>query len=136
MTWLMDTGMIWHVVFHPGKSLWSKRFRHVSLAGFSNDTWLHLDLSRDGVAATPIYAHDEVEDYLTLLLAYYTVVRFGPVAGRSRSFFRPMTCVSFVKHTLGVRSGALRPDGLFRDLVQDYGARVLNESGETSGGNG
>jgi len=130
-----DPGMIWHVIFHPGKAWYAGRFSHVSLAGFCNDTWLHLDLTNEGVIASPIYAYDEVEDYLTLLLATYAVVKFGPSAGKSRSFFAPMTCVSFVKHVLGVRSGALRPDGLFRDLIDKFDARLLNEVPKATSGN-
>lgn len=135
MTYPSDPGMIWHVIFHPGKAWYAKRFSHVSLAGFCNDTWLHLDLTDEGVIASPIYAYDEVEDYLTLLLAHYAVVRFGPSLGQGRHFFAPMTCVSFVKHVLGIRSGALRPDGLFSDLIEKFDVRLLNEVAKTASGN-
>lgn len=120
-----DQSLIWHVIFHREKRWWGKRFSHVSLAGYSNDTWLHLDLHLYGVSVASIYHHDEVDAYLQFLLANYTVVRFGPSICQSRSFFKPMTCVAFVKHVLGLRSGALRPDTLFRDLVRNH--EVLNE---------
>lgn len=135
MSYPTNPGMIWHVIFHPGPSWWSREFRHVSLAGYSNDTWLHLDLGNHGVTAAPIFAFEEVQDYLTLLLAHYTVLRFGPPLSERRHLLRPMTCVTFVKHVLGIRSGALRPDGLFRDLVQNYDAQVLNESRKAPSGN-
>lgn len=128
-----DQSLIWHVVFHPGRRWWSRQFCHVSLAGYSNDTWLHLDVQRGGVNVASIYHHDEVKDYLTYLLAHHTVVRFGPTQERvSRCFFSPLTCVSFVKHVLRCRSSALRPDSLFRDLVHIQGAEVLNENPEGS----
>ena len=135
LEYTFDQSLIWHVIFHPGRRLWSRTYQHVSLAGFSNDTWLHLDLQRSGVHVASIYHHEEVEDYLTFLLAHYGVLRFGPSRpGPSRQFFRPLTCVSFVKHVLGVQSSALRPDALFRDLCRMKGIEVLNE-GESPCGN-
>lgn len=124
-----DQTIIWHVIFHPGKSLWSRRFSHVSLAGFSNETWLHLDVQLGGVNVASIFHHDEVKDYLTFLLAHYTVVRFGSAnALPARTFFAPLTCVSFVKHTLRFRSCALRPDPLFKHLLREDNVKVLNET--------
>lgn len=120
-----DTTVIWHVVFHPGSLLWSRNFRHVSLAGYSNETWLHLDLNRTGVSVSPIYHYQEVNDYLSYLAAYYTLVKWGP-AEVAPHFLAPMNCVSFVKHALGVRSGALLPDGLFQILTRKYKCEVIN----------
>lgn len=133
MIYPFDQSLIWHVIFHPGPALWSKKYRHVSLAGFSNDTWLHIDVNRQGFSVAAIYHHDEVKDFLTYLLAHYTVLRFGPSIADKAHFFKPMTCVSFVKHTLGVRSCALRPDGLFSDLVRNYDVKVLNEAENPQG---
>ncbi|WP_120636031.1 hypothetical protein [Ruegeria sp. EL01] len=132
-----DQSLIWHVVFHPGKRFWSRRFCHVSLAGYSNDTWLHLDLQRHGVNAASIYHYDEVQAYLDFLLTHYTVVKFGPAhPASSTAFLGPMTCVNFVKHMLRLRSSALRPDGLFRDLLRIEGTEILNEAAETTEGRG
>jgi hypothetical protein len=126
-----DQSLVWHVIFHPGKRFWSRKFSHVSLAGYSNDTWLHLDVQLGGMNVASIYHHDEVEQYLSFLIANYTVVRFGPAReAPSRAFFSPLTCVSFVKHVIRPRSSALRPDRLFRDLVRNEGAEVLNETEE------
>jgi hypothetical protein len=130
-----DQSPIWHVVFHPGPARWARKYRHVSLAGYADDTWLHLDLHRGGVSMATIYRYDEVQDYLSYLLAHYSVLKFGPSRGETASFMRPMTCVSFTKHVLGVKSCALRPDGLFTTLVRNYSAEVLNEA-ENSGRNG
>ncbi|MFY0633675.1 MAG: hypothetical protein JXQ91_07680 [Vannielia sp.] len=130
--------VIWHVVFHPGPCIYG-RFMHVGLAGYWDDTWLHLDLHRLGVHVNMIHRHDEVQDYLATLLGNYTVVRFGPARDRPGGFFRPLTCVSFVKQTLGIRCGALRPDGLLRDLLRDFNAEMLNASedaGPNSGSTG
>lgn len=127
--------VIWHVVFHPGPCAWG-RYRHVSLAGFWDDTWINLDLHRRAVSVGVVYAHDEVQDYLSYLLAYHTVLRFGKAREDASHFWRPMTCVSFAKQTLGVRSGALRPDGLLRCLVRDYDAEIINDAGNPKGNGG
>lgn len=129
--------MIYFVVFHPkGKShWWARRFGHVSLAGFSKETWTHLDLNRTGVDVRVFYAHDDVHDYLSFLTAHHTVLRFGEAIGPGHHFLRPMSCVSFVKHTLGVRSRALLPDQLFHILIRDNKAVMMNEK-QGSSGNG
>lgn len=130
-----DRSVIWHVVFQPRekRDWWAGQYRHVSLAGYCNDTWFHIDVQRTGFGATAIYHYEDVQDFLSYLLTYYTVVRFGPARGGSRQFLMPMTCVSFVKHVLGVRSGALRPDGLLRTLVRDYGAEIVGEPQQAPG---
>lgn len=136
MSYPFDQSLIWHVIFHRERKWWALgEYSHVSLAGFSNDTWLHLDLHKDGMSVASIYHYEEVQDFLSFLLTYTTVVRFGPTVAQKRHFFRPMTCVSFVKHTLGVRSSALLPGGLLRDLVRDYSAEVLNENPKAPRGN-
>ena len=121
-----DQAVIWHVCFHDEPRWWGKR-SHVHLAGYADGTWLHLDLQKKGFCAGMIYAHDDVGRYLDFLLENYAVLRFGPCRGRSAAYLGPMTCVGFVKHVLGVRSGALRPWGLSRDLVRVYGAEWLND---------
>lgn len=136
MTYPFDQSLIWHVIFHPERRWWSGPHSHVSLAGFSNDTWLHLDLQRAGVSVASIYHYDEVQDFLSFLLTHYTVLRFGPAIAQRNHFLRPMSCVAFTKHVLGVRSSALLPDGLLRDLVRDYGAQVLNETQDAKGDDG
>lgn len=121
-----DQVIDWHVFFDPGKSLWSRNYHHVSLAGYSNETWLYLDLRRGSFASAVIYKHDDVIDFLSYHRAYQTIVRFGPSRGQSRSYGTPMTCVGFAKHVLGIRCSALLPDTFFKKLVSDFDAEVLN----------
>lgn len=136
MIYPFDQPVIWHVVFHPAPRWWARRFSHVSLAGAADGTWIHLDLHRQGVSVATVYRYDEVNDYLSFLLAHYTVVRFGAVEQMRSSFFRPMTCVSFVKHTLGIHSSALRPDALFKILLRDYDGVLLDEAQDPAGNTG
>ncbi len=128
--------VIWHACFHPEKRWWGGVYSHVSLAGKAEDTWIHLDFHNLGVSVTTIYRYDEVQDYLTFLLASYAVVRVGVAQPTGRQFLRPMTCVGFVKHLLGLQCGAVRPDSLFRHLLRDKGGVWLNEKLETTGNAG
>jgi hypothetical protein len=122
--------MIWFVVFHPKEEhqWWARDFGHVSLSGFENETWLHLDLGRPGVNVRTLFTHDDKMDYLSFLTAHHSVLQFGEARSKSHGFMRPMTCVSFVKHTLGVRSCALFPDQLFHILIRDHNAVMMNEN--------
>lgn len=126
--------MIWFAVFSPKKPehWWARTYGHVALLGFSNETWVHLDLYREAVDVVPFFTHDEANDRLSYALTHFTVLKFGTAKPKSRAFFRPLTCVSFVKQVLGVRSCALLPDGLFRSLIRDYGAEIVNGSEDSS----
>ena len=122
--------MIWYVAFFPKKPehWWAREFGHASLAGFDNQTWLHLDLRKDKTDIRLMFTKADTEDYLSFLLTHSTLLKFGPSieAMKFKSYFRPMTCVGFICHTLGVSSRALRPDGLFRDLVRNYSAEIVS----------
>lgn len=122
--------MIWFVAFHPKRSehWWARTYGHVSLAGFEDDTWINLDLRPNFFDATPIYKFEERNNFLSYLCAYSTVLKFGESLSDQSQFFRPMSCVSLTKHVLGVRSRALLPDGLFRDLRNNYSAEIMNEA--------
>lgn len=129
---------VWYVVFHPKQKghWWGRRFSHVSLAGWTNETWIHLDVGRFGAEVASFYAHDEVNDFLSFNLAHRVMVRVGIREVTGGFFGRPMTCVSFVKHVLGVRSRALLPDQLFRTLTEDQGFEVVNVRVEAEGNRG
>lgn len=119
--------IVWHACFHDDKKWWGRKYSHVSLAGYAEDTWLHLDLHRTGVSMAAIFKYQEVEDFRQHLLKNFAVVRVGITETPSFSFAGPMTCVGFAKHVLGVRSCALRPDALFRCLIRDYDGVWIND---------
>lgn len=125
--------MIWFVIFHPKEKRhwWARRFAHVSLAGYENNTWTQLDLGRAGVDVRTFYAHDEVQDYLSYLTAHHTVLRYDGLPARGRGFGWPMTCVGFVKHVLGLSGRALLPDHLFAMLVKDSNSVMINDPQKT-----
>lgn len=132
-----EAPIVWHVIFHPKGDWWwwPGKFRHVSLAGYCNDTWLHIDLGRGGASICPIYHYQEIEDYLSYMLHHYTVLRV-PDAPRKPSasrFLLPMSCVSLATHILGLPNRALLPDGLYRNLLKNHSAVVVpNENQNAS----
>lgn len=129
--------MIWFVCFHPKRPehWWARTYGHVSLAGYHDETWVHVDLGRSTTTIEPMFRKETVEEYLSYLTAHSTVLKFGE-ARRKSSFLRPMTCVSFAKHLLGVRSRALVPDRLFHDLRKKYDAEIMNEGPVRTGNPG
>ena len=124
---MTDHAFLWHVLFHrPPKRRWyAREFSHVSIAFRQNETWVHLDLHASGFRPGVYFTFDEVQDFLAHACATTTIVRLQHVPIRSH-FLRPMSCVSFVKHVMGLRSRALLPDTLFRDLVENHGGEVIN----------
>ena len=127
--------MIWYVAFHPKRpeDWWARTYGHVSLIGFERETWVHLDLGRHGVETSIFHSYDDVTEFLSYMCHYHTLVR-APVFERPGfHFLRPMTCVALAKHTLGLPSRALLPDGLFRSLTRDFNAEIANETVSSDG---
>lgn len=116
-----------YLVFHHGKSLWSRRFKHVSVLLYEDGVWSHIDFGRRGADFVATWRENEIHEILSIAMHYHTLVHV-PV-GSATHFFRPMTCVSFAKHMLGIPSRALRPDALFRDVLRIPGAETINASG-------
>ena len=125
-TYPFSQPVIWYALFHPEKSWWDRKYSHVSLAGYAPDTWIHLDLHRTGVTVAAIYEFDEKQEFLDYITSHYHVVKMGATETPGYSFGFPITCVSVVKHVLGVRSSALRPSGLFKSLVRNHGGEWIN----------
>lgn len=124
----MKNPVIWYVAFSPKKKThwWSRKFGHVSVFGWTNETWIGLDLQRNEVDVRAFFTHDDTSDYISYMLTHFTVLKFGYALPVSKTFFQPMTCVSFVKHVLGVNSCALLPDSLFRILLRKYDAEIID----------
>lgn len=110
---------------------WARRYGHVTMFFFGQQTWVHIDVEHRGMSVHVHFTKDEVDDFLSRVFTYALVVRY-PVRLRSH-FFRPLTCVSFVKHAFGIRSCALSPDGLLRTLRASGEAEILNEDPEDRG---
>jgi hypothetical protein len=119
-----EPGM-WMIVFHrtTGKP-WIDRlvpgeFKHVSAIGWIEPAkaWLFYDVAR---LRTWIRVIPEPQglDYAAKVMAGNEVLQVTP--GEQGNWFRfGLYCVPAIKHLLGLRSGALRPTALWRDLAAD-----------------
>jgi hypothetical protein len=130
----------WNLVFNPRASTpWLSRlpvghFKHVLAFAWMNEArcWLIYDVQlaatrlimlRDGPAALDLLA--QITDGATVI----AMKRAEQPAPWLRFGF---WCVPAVKHLIGLRSSALRPDRLFRDCLR-HGGKILNEPAQLPG---
>lgn len=120
----------WFVVFQPEansrlfSALACGRFKHVSafayIPGFK--VWLFYDVAWSGtrlVLSAKGPASAMIERYVAAGCSIVRAARTGKPMGLSSriGFF----CVPAVKHLLGLRTSALRPDALYRHLLANGG---------------
>ncbi len=110
---------------------WAREYSHVSTFWCDKDTWIHLNSERRGFEVGVFHEHDEVEDFLTYMLAHTLVVKCKVLL--KSYFFHPMTCVSITKHAFGIESRALFPDALLATLRKSKHAEIQNGRVETQG---
>lgn len=103
------------------------RFKHVRAFGFVpvQDIWIFYDVTLKGTVLRAARDHSATADrLLSAWAANSAMVSIKPLAQRER-FPGGFWCVTAIKHLIGLRSGALRPDVLFRDC-QAHGAEILD----------
>lgn len=118
----------WTVVFHrEASSRWFSfialgRFKHVSAFAYLPGLrgWVIHDWQHTGMRVAVLPHSDEACRLIRAMFGpsteWVTVARRpGP---SSRTGFRLGSCVGAVKHLLGIRSHALRPDALYRHLAR------------------
>jgi hypothetical protein len=126
------------VIFHRNSTRWVEavcpgRFKHVSMAGFVPETKSWVVLSWELARLRTGIVMDA--DFVAWLPEWA-----GPSGGcllvRSPDFdigsWRPrlgLVCVSMACHVLGLRGGALLPDGLWRLLLAN-GAQIVADGTE------
>lgn len=122
----------WLVAFWPKAAtplvnkLVRGRFKHVSVFAFAPDarTWVWIDVALMGTRVQLLPDTQAAQ----LILGDWTkeaAVLQMPVQERNRIRIAPgFWCVTAVKHMLGLRSGALLPDALWRDCLAN-GAKVI-----------
>jgi hypothetical protein len=124
----------WLILFHEQSTPWVSRlcpgrFKHVSALAHVPDAaaWVSLswELARLRVG---LIADRDFERWFAAASADAAVLRMkapafdhGPLRLRAG-----LTCISMVKHLIGLRSGALWPAGLWRDLVAQ-GAEIVSQ---------
>ncbi len=120
----------WFVCFSRQSATWwlkwmPGRFKHVRAFGqvASINTWIFLDpsldrtvlkVARGDAAAALIDAWSVESDVIRMPIAYQGVR--WPVFG---------WCVPQIRHVVGIRGSALRPDALFADCLRQKGAAVI-----------
>lgn len=141
------TPLDWLVLFYPQTTVrWIGRlipgkFKHVSLAGFvpTANAWVFYSVDPFG-CPIEVWPGDRAGSLRFQEVTCWgqpngaTIVRFPNAEKRSSWLRAGWWCVPAAKHALGVRSGALWPDQLYRYLIANGGEIVLGHDAENSTG--
>lgn len=124
--------MSWLLVFHRRcttpvlNRLVIGEFKHVSAAGWieAAESWVFYDpsLNRTQILVMP----DRTGTVAYSSIAVGNAVLRMPVLARRGSARLGFWCVPAIKHLVGLRSGALRPDALWRDCLAN-GAEIVSQ---------
>ena len=133
----------WTIVFHRKAENWffsliaMGRFKHVSAFAWLPDVgvWLVYDLGfrRTRIAVMPDTA--ESKAHLARVITGNAIITM-PVQLDALPVMRlGLFCTSAVKHLIGLRSSALRPDALFASCLR-HGGELSDDAGPASSPNG
>lgn len=123
----------WYIAFYPHHGHWWTKFipgrwKHCAAFSFSRiaRTWVFLDVSIYGVKCIVLPASEDSH----LVLAHWTAGA-GVLKMPAQCHLAPrprlgMWCVPFVKHLIGIKGGAVRPDALWKDCLRQ-GAEVISD---------
>lgn len=132
----------WFVVFHTKamnrvfSALACGRFKHVSALGYCAGfkAWLLFDPQWSGLRIT-LHSHDAMRKFFADYSRGCAVVKIARSTDAMRLSSRlGFYCVPAIKQLLGLRSGALRPSALYRQLLRNGG--VLIDAGQPSANSG
>lgn len=126
----------WYVIFYPNarEHWWDwfthRSWRHCAMYGWNNGSWIVFDVadkrSRLRVLTSGEFAEWHFEQITSMNATAIVKIRTQLDGGlRARI---GLWCVTGVKHMLGLRSSALRPKALFRDLISND-AEVIHWNG-------
>lgn len=122
----------WFVVFHPKSSnrilswLAAGRFKHVSAVGYLPGfrAWLVCEAAWGGLHVR-LYGHDAMCRMFAEYSRDCAVVKIARKTMAMRLSSRiGFYCVPAVKHLIGLRCGALRPDALLRCCLRNGGTLI------------
>lgn len=102
------------------------RFKHVFTVGYCADidTWMVYSVERDGTKIGAWRPGDDFERWLSGVVPHAGVLRVEAAGTATRMPWFTFWCVPAVKHLLGLRSGALWPDQLWRYCLAN-GAEIV-----------
>lgn len=128
----------WTVVFDRRAATWWMnkapigKYKHVRAFGYVSEAkaWIFYDVSLD--RTTIQMACDQ--HAMTLMGEWLAKADAILMPAADRGFPAPRLgfwCVQAIKHLIGLRSGALLPDALWRDCLRAGGEIVAHEAGST-----
>lgn len=130
----------WFVVFAEDSPKWwirwlaCGRFKHVSCFGKveRSGSWVFYDFHLDR-AHVFVVGDWEADRLIGHYAGMGTVVRFPRLLADDRPInLRPgLWCVPAIAHILGIRSCALRPDALFRQILA-RGGEIVGSEGQSN----
>ena len=121
----------WHVAIRTRPGL-----GHVFAFGFDGGSgvWIVVDPMRRGTVVT-VLPPWEFDDWVLEISLEFEVYRIARRA-ETRVWFPGLWCVGAVKRLVGLRSSALSPAGLRRDLLRAGARRVFSREGSKDGHQG
>lgn len=106
-----------------------KSFRHVLALAYDPvcKTWLHYEPTVTGTKIA-LYTRDskEVSALISAVTEYGVWLKIEGQTGSYKTGCWRLYCVPAIKHLVGLKSSALTPKGLFRDLLK-AGAKPIFE---------
>ena len=104
------------------------RFKHVSAFGYSHGArvWVFYDFGFTRARVFVLPAGERANAMLGEWTAEASVLKINSGQGRAPWLRLGFWCVPAMRHLVGVRSGALLPDGLWRDCLQQGAGTVFD----------
>lgn len=130
----------WTVVFHRKAENWffatiaMGRFKHVSAFAFipELDIWTIYDVGFRRTRLVHLADTDHAKTILGEIIRGNCTVTVETSTGSLPLMRAGLFCTTAIKHLIGARSSALRPDRLFRHLVANGGV-VRDDGSEETG---
>lgn len=134
---------LWNVVFHPTTATWwldllpIGRFKHVSAFAYVHGLrgWVLYDVQLGGTKIVVLPDLPASLDLIAKLTEGCDIIAMRRRAGGATGLRLGFWCVPAIKHLIGLRSGALRPDRLRRDCLR-HGGQIINETAESRSADG
>lgn len=124
--------VIWNLVFldHPREHWWDwltpPGWRHVCAFGYANGRWIVYDAA-DLRSCILVLTGAQFDAWINLRADRITDILRVPVENTGGLRTRVgLWCVTAVKHLAGIRSSALRPKALHRDLTRRGCERLVH----------
>jgi hypothetical protein len=114
----------------PGK------FKHVFAVGYvaAIETWIVYSVERDGTKVGAFRPGADFNSWLGSVIPHAGVLRIKTQHAARRMPWFSFWCVPAVKHLLGLRSGALWPDQLWRYCLANGAEIVVDADAGTGSG--